>query len=437
MTKEFSFDISFEKFNEKKRINLNHGLNVFYGESGSGKTELINSLLGNKNFLSKNFLITSKKIPEAIQLVFQNPENQIVCPSLLSEISFALESQPHIDDLQSKLENLKILLPFIDNWSRHPSTLSGGEMEILNIVTAFSSPSDAVIIDDGLSYLNASIKNDWVRWMNEKYGQKKTILWFTSNHTDLKYANTKWILSLSDLQKIDQSKKSTLYNHRHTSGSLSIKTDDLEFSFDDSKRSLLKNLNIKLSSSRSLGIIGKNGSGKTTFIQLLTNAIKPSNGKINLTISNESPSIAVLNQFPERMLGPNTLDRLLQKLIVNKKFDENKVKSLVKKLNSYQVNWDKVKHKKAFDLSWSIVRIVLIVILSLSNFKLIILDEPTFGLGFQQKIKLSQILKSILVNKHLILVSHDTNFIHNHCDQIIDFDSKTILQNNKILSNAE
>ena len=146
MTKEFSFDISFEKFNEKKRINLNQGLNVIYGESGSGKTELINSLLGNKNFLSKNFLITSKKIPEAIQLVFQNPENQIVCPSLLSEISFALESQPHIDDLQSKLENLKILLPFIDNWSRHPSTLSGGEMEILNIVTAFSTPSDAVII---------------------------------------------------------------------------------------------------------------------------------------------------------------------------------------------------------------------------------------------------------------------------------------------------
>ena len=152
------------------------------------------------------------------------------------------------------------------------------------------------------------MKNDWVRWMNEKYGQKKTILWFTSNHTDLKYANTKWILSLSDLQKIDQSKKSTLYNHRHTSGSLSIKTDGLEFSFDDSKRSLLKNLNIKLSSSRSLEIIGKNGSGKTTFIQLLTNVIKPSNGKINLTISNESPSIAVLNQFPERMLGPNTLD---------------------------------------------------------------------------------------------------------------------------------
>ena len=52
------------KFNDKKRIDLNFGLNVFYGESGSGKTELINSFLGNKNFETKNFIITSKKIPE-------------------------------------------------------------------------------------------------------------------------------------------------------------------------------------------------------------------------------------------------------------------------------------------------------------------------------------------------------------------------------------
>ena len=58
MTKEFSFDIAFEKFNDKKRIDLNFGLNVFYGESGSGKTELINSFLNNKKSESKNFLIT-------------------------------------------------------------------------------------------------------------------------------------------------------------------------------------------------------------------------------------------------------------------------------------------------------------------------------------------------------------------------------------------
>ena len=48
MTNGFSFDISFEKFNEKIKVNLSKGINVFYGESGSGKTELINTLLSKK-----------------------------------------------------------------------------------------------------------------------------------------------------------------------------------------------------------------------------------------------------------------------------------------------------------------------------------------------------------------------------------------------------
>ena len=79
MTKEFSFDIAFEKFNDKKRIDLNSGLNVFYGESGSGKTELINSFLGNKNFETKNFIITSKKYSAStISSRFRNATHPVV-----------------------------------------------------------------------------------------------------------------------------------------------------------------------------------------------------------------------------------------------------------------------------------------------------------------------------------------------------------------------
>ena len=437
MISDFAFDIFFEKFNKKVQIKLPRGINVFYGESGSGKTELVNSLLGNKNFLSKNFLLSNKKIPFNLQLVFQNPENQIVCPNLLSELSFGLESQSQNRDLQTNLKKLQSLLPFVDNWFRHPNTLSGGEMEILNIVTAFTSPSDAIFIDDGLSYLNQSIKKKWISWINEKYGDKKTILWFTSDLSDLSYGNTRWELSLGNLKKIDKVQSLLPYSQIYSKGSLSITSDKLSFKFDDSNKTIIDNLNIEISKSRSLGIIGENGCGKTTFVKLLTSALKPSNGEINLNVANEIPSTAVLNQFPERMLGPNTLDQLLQKLIENNKFDSQLVDSFVKKLQSHQIIWDTVKNKKTLYLSWSVVRIVLVIILSLSNFNLIVLDEPTFGLGFQQKIKLSQILKSILANKHLILVSHDIEFIQNHCDHIINFDSKTVMQNNKILNNAE
>ena len=199
MTSESSFDIFFEKFNKKKSVVLQTGFNVVYGESGSGKTELVNSLLENENFPSKNFLISNQNLSSRKQLVFQNPENQIVCPNILSEISFGLEFKPQSKNLKKELLEIQSNLPFVDNWLRHPNTLSGGEMEILNIVTAFTSASDLVLIDDGLSYLNVSTKKKWIKWIKKKYGHK-TILWFTSDHTDLKYGGTKWILSLSSLQ---------------------------------------------------------------------------------------------------------------------------------------------------------------------------------------------------------------------------------------------
>ena len=64
MTNGFSFDISFEKFNEKIKVNLSKGINVFYGESGSGKTELINTLLSKKKIKSNNYKVTNKNISE-------------------------------------------------------------------------------------------------------------------------------------------------------------------------------------------------------------------------------------------------------------------------------------------------------------------------------------------------------------------------------------
>ena len=68
------------------------------------------------------------------------------------------------------------------------------------------------------------------------------------------------------------------------------------------------------------------------------------------------------------------------------------------------------------------------------RYDLIILDEPTFGLGYQQKRKLSELLKNILVNKHLILISHDIDFVNAHCDQVLNFDLKNIYKNHIIVN---
>ena len=72
MTDNFSFDILFEKFEEKIHVDLPYGINIIYGESGSGKSEIIYSLLNKPKSNFNYFSLRNIKNPEKIQLIFQN-----------------------------------------------------------------------------------------------------------------------------------------------------------------------------------------------------------------------------------------------------------------------------------------------------------------------------------------------------------------------------
>ena len=238
---------------------------------------------------------------------------------------------------------------------------------------------------------------------------------------------------LSDLKRCNLDDLSQIYNHCHRKGVLSLDINDLSFNFSDADVAVIDNFNLNINNARSLGIIGENGSGKTTLVNIILNSLKPTSGFVDIAIGDSKPLIGALNQFPERMLGTDTLDELLKKLEINHVFDINLKNSFINKLKSYQINWESVKNKSARKLPWSITRMCLIIILSMSKYDLIILDEPTFGFGFQQKKKLSDLIQGILVNKHLILISHDIEFIDSHCDQILDFNEKSIILNEKLL----
>ena len=74
-----------------------------------------------------------------------------------------------------------------------------------------------------------------------------------------------------------------------------------------------------------------------------------------------------------------------------------------------------------------ILRLALVVMLSNCNFDVLILDEPSFGLGWNQRVLLRSFLKKMMVSKHFIIISHDKKFAQSICDNIIDFDKISLL----------
>jgi len=415
-------------------ISFPPGLHVIYGESGSGKSQFIYSLSGLKDEQESNFTFTNLVIPRSFQIVFQNPENQILSYTLESELAFASECQTiHSQDLQEKLALLKSHLPFINNWDRHPETLSGGQMEMLNLVTAFSTKPRLVFIDDGLSFLNDDSKKNWVNWIRNKISRGKIVLWFTSDPTDLAFGDTKWELSLSGFQSLDKIPELNRYRFQHPQGDLSIKFNDLLFSYSKSDYPVINNWNCDITQARSIGLVGKNGKGKTTLSKLITRLILPEKGDIQIQLKKKVPQIAALDQFPERMLGADTLDSLVSDLVVNQKMNLLLVNKCINRLYKYQINWEIIKDQSALDIPWSTLRLALIIILCHCEYDVLILDEPTFGLGWEQKLSLSRFLQKILINKHLILISHDKVFVSDHCDYIYDIDTQIVKQNKTVL----
>ena len=74
---------------------------------------------------------------------------------------------------------------------------------------------------------------------------------------------------------------------------------DLCKSFDN--RVILDNVNIKIERGKIVGLLGKNGQGKTTLIKLINDLLTPTSGEV--LINGKKPSIEskkIISYLPER-----------------------------------------------------------------------------------------------------------------------------------------
>ena len=189
-----------------------------------GKSKFAHSFYGRNIGNDGNFEILILQSPTNVQFISQNPENQIVSDSIDGELAFSLECHYTNSDLiQGKLLKLKNELPSHTEGSRHPATLSGGEMELLNIITGFSTSPEFIVIDDSLSFINDTMKRKVVQKIQDNIQNKKQIvLWLTSEITDLQFSQSQWELSLSSFSKRISSIKSVYPVKKIKAGKLNL-----------------------------------------------------------------------------------------------------------------------------------------------------------------------------------------------------------------------
>ena len=318
------------------------------------------------NFDLKIYEKPTRTIP-----VFQNPENQIVSSTLDGELAFSPEcifSDP--SKVTHFVDGIKNKLDFIDDGTRHPVTLSGGEKELLNLATALSVKPGLIVIDDGLSFLNSKAKKDQVKRLDNYIKDTGSIiLWLTSDISDLKLGDSVWELTLDSFTEITKSKSMPKYQrNNYPAGNLRLIVDHLTY-FYDHRRTILNDLSIEILETRCFGIIGANGSGKTTIAGIFSGILSDYLGEFQLEIDGESPRIGYLNQFPEKMLGTVTLGEFLHDLQHFGKLNPLVVNQALNMMNDYQINWNIIEHKPAIDVQWTALRLAMIILLGCSNYE--------------------------------------------------------------------
>lgn len=321
------------------------------GSNGSGKStlcKLINGLIPHYyvgdysgEVMVNGKLTTDHKVTELskhVGYVYQDFENQLVCPRVLEDASFAPLNygDPNFKEKGKRALDLVGLQNHDDEFIWQ---LSGGQKHLLALAGALSLDPEILIIDEPVAQLDpfhAEEVYKILEKLNKEYG--KTII-VIEHHTEFiaEYCKQAILMDKGQviwkkateaaLREVDQLMKSNIFppqvtqaayrigelqdreipvtleeavtffsnkalssnedlvktNHKSEIKETTVSLKNVYFSYktiNRSRKQVLNNINLELHSGDLVALVGTNGAGKSSLMRLLTGLVKPEKGDV-------------------------------------------------------------------------------------------------------------------------------------------------------------
>lgn len=188
---------------------------------------------------------------------------------------------------------------------------------------------------------------------------------------------------------------------------------------------ILKDINLKIPRGRIIGLLGKNGTGKSTLIKLINDLLTPTNGEI--LINGEKPGVKskeIISYLPERTY----LDK------------EMTIKQVIKYFEEFYKNFDSQKairllkdldldiNKKISKMSKGMQEKLQLILVMSRNAEVYILDEPLGGVDpATRDYILDTILSNFSEGASVIISTHLISDIERILDEVIFIDNGEII----------
>ena len=197
-------------------------------------------------------------------------------------------------------------------------------------------------------------------------------------------------------------------------GSKILEINNISKSYDN--RKMIEDFSHIYKRGDKIGIVGSNGCGKTTLLEIITGKLKPDCGKITL---GQTVQIGYYTQnTPVEKPDTKVID------IIKRSTDSIQLADGSRMSASQYLTYFGIPPRKQFTnyelLSGGEKRLLFLLSILIANPNFLILDEPTNDLDIYTQMKLENFLDQY--TGCLLVVSHDRHFLDRICSQLFVFE---------------
>lgn len=209
------------------------------------------------------------------------------------------------------------------------------------------------------------------------------------------------------------------------------------------------NINIDIFAGERVSLIGSNGAGKTTFVNMITGYLKPDQGQILLDGHDITPlypraitqlGVARSFQIPQVYGELNVLDNML---VANACHDQRlsfwqpaRRRQAIERADALLNRFALTEHRerRVAELPGGIRKLLDIAMALTSSPKLLLLDEPTSGVSAEEKFPMMETIMAGLGQEQsttVLFVEHDMEIVSRYASRVVAFYSGRIIADDK------
>ena len=208
-----------------------------------------------------------------------------------------------------------------------------------------------------------------------------------------------------------------------------IQVENLSFNYVGTKREVFSDFSLQLTDNKIYGLLGKNGTGKSTLLYLLCGLLRPKKGGVFidgvLASDRRSAMLEDIFMVPEEFaLPPVTLDTYVK---MNKGFYPHFSEEV---LERFLADFELSRQTKLHQLSMGQKKKAFMSFALATGTRLLLMDEPTNGLDIPSKSQFRKVIANNMTDDRIMIIStHQVHDIESLLDHVLILSQSNLLLN--------